>query len=235
MPRNPPWAFEELVLALDLYVSSPRARQVKTDPGISDLSGLLQRLPLALERPDPERFRNPNAVYLKLQNFKAVDPGYDGQGMRRGAGAREDELFKRFADSPGELADLAHRIRAAAEDPGLRTAPEDENQGEAFPEGRLLFRLHKTRERRYADRKKRAVLKATGSLACEVCGFDFHARYGELGRGFAECHHTRPLALGERLTRLADLVIVCANCHAMLHRGPQPPSVAQLRQLLAAP
>jgi predicted HNH restriction endonuclease len=27
---------------------------------------------------------------------------------------------------------------------------------------------------------------------------------------------------------------VCPNCHAMLHSGEQPPSVEQLRQIVAA-
>jgi predicted HNH restriction endonuclease len=61
------------------------------------------------------------------------------------------------------------------------------------------------------------------SLKCEVpgCGFDFEAVYGELGRDYAQVHHLKPL--GDRTTpsetKLNDLAIVCANCHAMIHRG----------------
>ena len=63
-------------------------------------------------------------------------------------------------------------------------------------------------------------MDAEGALRCEGCGFDFAATYGELGHGFAECHHVVPLAdlrAGSR-TRLSDLVILCANCHRMIHR-----------------
>jgi predicted HNH restriction endonuclease len=78
------------------------------------------------------------------------------------------------------------------------------------------------------------VLRATGSLVCEVsgCGFDFFRTYGELGREFAECHHRVPLSLlaGVRETRLEDLAIVCANCHRMLHRGKL--TIAELEVLL---
>jgi predicted HNH restriction endonuclease len=62
-----------------------------------------------------------------------------------------------------------------------------------------------------------------GRLFCEVpgCGFDFETVYGELGSGFAEVHHLRPL--GEPAqpvsTTLADLAVVCANCHRMIHRS----------------
>lgn len=62
-----------------------------------------------------------------------------------------------------------------------------------------------------------------GRLFCEVpgCGFDFETTYGELGNGFAEVHHLRPLGeLGRPVsTTLRDLAVVCANCHRMVHRG----------------
>ncbi len=82
-----------------------------------------------------------------------------------------------------------------------------------FVEGEVLTRLHLIRERSTdaVRRKKERVLSETGRLACEACGFDFSEVYGPLGEGFAECHHTQPLAnlAGERATRLTDLAIVC--------------------------
>jgi 5-methylcytosine-specific restriction protein A len=58
--------------------------------------------------------------------------------------------------------------------------------------------------------------------------------YGQLGEGFAECHHTCPLAElpGERATRLAGSAVVCANCHRMLHRGRRRATVEELRLLI---
>jgi hypothetical protein len=92
-------------------------------------------------------------------------------------------------------------------------------------EGREFFRMHRMRERNrdLAQAKKHQVQRATGRLACEVCGFDFHQVYGALGRDYAQCHHTTPISQykpGQK-TRLKDLAIVCANCHCMLHRGPE--------------
>jgi hypothetical protein len=102
-------------------------------------------------------------------------------------------------------------------------------------EGRVLLRLHKVKERKPAlvRAKKQTVWAATGRLVCEVCDFDFAAVYGELGSGFAECHHNQPLAeaAAERLTTLADLAVVCANCHRMLHRRPWR-AVGELRELV---
>jgi hypothetical protein len=103
-------------------------------------------------------------------------------------------------------------------------------------EGRRLLKLHYIRERkpRIASRKKKSVLKATGCLSCEACGFDFAAVYGKLGQGFAECHHRLPLAdyEVEAPTLLEDLAIVCANCHRILHRSRPMTSVEDLRSLI---
>jgi hypothetical protein len=82
--------------------------------------------------------------------------------------------------------------------------------------------------------KKDVVLKATGRLACEACDLDFAERYGELGEGFIECHHTVPLGRGsERVTSLSDLALLCPNCHRMIHRPARVLTVAELRERLA--
>jgi 5-methylcytosine-specific restriction protein A len=104
-------------------------------------------------------------------------------------------------------------------------------------EGQRLLRLHWERERKpeLSKAKKQAVLVTIGRLACEACDFDFASVYGELGAGFAECHHVSPLSEleGPRETTLDDLAIVCANCHRMLHKRPWR-RVDELRALLQA-
>jgi predicted HNH restriction endonuclease len=97
----------------------------------------------------------------------------------------------------------------------------------SFEEGHRShqFRLHRSREWALRNLKINAALAASpdGRLRCEVpnCGFDFEATYGQIGKGFIEVHHVRPLSEvdGPTVTRLEDLAIVCANCHAMIHRG----------------
>lgn len=56
---------------------------------------------------------------------------------------------------------------------------------------------------------------------CVVCDFDFAERYGELGRGYIHVHHLVPISsIGKnyQIVPEKDLVPVCPNCHAMLHR-----------------
>lgn len=94
-------------------------------------------------------------------------------------------------------------------------------------EGRIHKRLsiHRSREQSLRAAKLEAAIaqSSDGRLHCEVpgCGFDFEAIYGELGAGFAEVHHLRALAEmdGPVETTLADLAVVCANCHRMIHLG----------------
>ena len=92
-----------------------------------------------------------------------------------------------------------------------------------FPEVREMYRLHRSHERsaRVVPLKKEAALSQHRGLPCEVCGCNFEEEYGAVGRGFIECHHIVPVGLlGQHsATRLEDLVLVCPNCHRMLHRG----------------
>jgi putative restriction endonuclease len=94
---------------------------------------------------------------------------------------------------------------------------------ESFPEGRIVFRLHRLRERNKAvvEEAKARFKEKHKRLFCEACRFDFEETYGkELGEGFIEGHHTRPLATltCEQKTKVSDIALVCSNCHRMLHR-----------------
>ena len=89
------------------------------------------------------------------------------------------------------------------------------------------------RERNPAARK--ACIDIHG-CKCAVCTLDFSLRYGEIGRDFIHVHHHKPISAtdGEYLVDPRhDLIPVCPNCHAMLHRRrPEPFSVDELRRVL---
>jgi hypothetical protein len=102
---------------------------------------------------------------------------------------------------------------------------------------RLVAHLQVERDRGLVEKKKRAVLRARGKLACEVCHFDFAKHYGRLGEGFCEVHHRSALSKtdGECVTKLEDLAILCSNCHRMLHRRGDVISIEKLRKILTSP
>jgi hypothetical protein len=98
----------------------------------------------------------------------------------------------------------------------------------------LVSHLRRERDTKLVESKKNFA-QANGKLICEACEFDFEQRYGKLGSGFCEVHHTKPLAEGERVTSLADLAILCSNCHRMIHRTSPMMSVDAFRQMHLKP
>lgn len=73
-------------------------------------------------------------------------------------------------------------------------------------------------ERNPIARKKCIELQGDN---CAVCSMNFGEVYGDIGEGFIHVHHITPLhEIGETYTidYGKDLVPVCPNCHAMLHR-----------------
>jgi 5-methylcytosine-specific restriction protein A len=84
------------------------------------------------------------------------------------------------------------------------------------------------------DRKKAQFLKSHQRLFCEACGLDFEQKYGERGAGFIECHHTKPVSELEAgdSTKNADLVLLCSNCHRVVHRRKPWLSFEDLKALV---
>ena len=67
------------------------------------------------------------------------------------------------------------------------------------------------------------AIKAYGNkYCCEICGFNFEEVYGNIGKNFIHVHHIMPLSTirkNYKINPAKDLVPVCPNCHAMLHRN----------------
>ncbi len=65
-----------------------------------------------------------------------------------------------------------------------------------------------------------------------MCKFDFAATYGELGDGYCEAHHLKPLSEsnGKAKTKLKDLAIVCSNCHRIIHRKKKMLDIKKLKE-----
>jgi len=83
---------------------------------------------------------------------------------------------------------------------------------------------------RDASARRRCIQR--WGVHCNVCGFNFAARYGEVGEGFIHVHHlVKVSAVGSeyQLNPEVDLRPVCANCHSMLHRRDPPLTIEELR------
>jgi hypothetical protein len=103
---------------------------------------------------------------------------------------------------------------------------------ETFTEGAVQGVLVNVYERDPLARK--ACIDHYGA-GCQACDFDFGQRYGEIGEGFIHVHHRKPLSeIGAQyqVDPIKDLLPVCPNCHAMIHRTFPPLSIDELRTLL---
>lgn len=234
--RNPPWSRDELIVALEFYLRHSPSIPDKRSTAIAELSNFLNRLGKELHGETSATYRNPSAVYLKMMNLRRFDTEYAGRGMRRG-NKDEEAVWNLYSADRLKLVQVTEGIKSLvlSEDPlpPKEVVSGEEEQGE---EGQLLTRAHRYRERdsRLVKRKKDRVLSETGTLRCAVCDFDFSTVYGKHGRGFIECHHTRPLSdlrPGEK-TKLSDLSLVCSNCHRMIHWKRPWLTVEQLKAVV---
>lgn len=237
--QNPNWTRDELILSVEFYKRYAPSIPGKTDSRLIALSDEIRAVAESLGLHGDETFRNPNGVYMKLMELRKYDADYEGKGLGRKLRAIEQEVWN-LSDS--EIVSATRLIRAAL----LEIEHEDVAKtivAEAWEpeivdaaEGALVTRLHRYRERsrRITNAKKKQFIKRHGRLYCEACRFDFVETYGERGSGFIECHHIVPVSTMEpdRKTKLSELVLVCANCHRMIHSKRPWLEVEQLKALL---
>ena len=50
--------------------------------------------------------------------------------------------------------------------------------------------------------------------------FDFEKNYGDIGADFIEAHHTIPVSemKENHMTSSEDFILLCSNCHRMIHK-----------------
>jgi 5-methylcytosine-specific restriction enzyme A len=232
--RNPNWHRDEIILALDLYFDKNIGPIDSGNPKIIALSRLLNKLPILNHKPGSQTFRNPNGVTLKLSNFKALDPNYSGKGMEAYS-KLDKEVFDEFRLDIKRLHRIANEIRQVSENPELsnEVSKIENSEIDSVKEGQVLYKLHKARERdrRIVEAKKEKIMKEKGYLKCEACDFDFEKTYGQIGKGFIECHHLIPLSnfQANKKTSLEDLALLCSNCHRMIHRDLSIATISEFK------
>lgn len=110
---------------------------------------------------------------------------------------------------------------------------DNELENTEYVEGKPYVQYGIKYERNQALRNEAIKLHGT---TCKVCGFDFKAKYGDLGEGFIEIHHLKPMfSIKKEVTvdPLKDLVPLCSNCHKMIHRNAkQPLTIKELTKIV---
>ena len=187
------------------------------------------------DRPDGARLRRAVKWLARRVPKSEVEPD-----LQSSIGLTQHTVFQPGAE------DAARRILQIAShgrDPGPRSrqspalsgdeAGVESEDGHEIPEGAK----HRVMVNRYErDPVARSRCLEHFGYGCQVCGLSFEERYGDVGREFMHVHHKTPLSEiadhdNHVVNPLEDLVPVCPNCHAMLHRPEgQTLTVEELRQ-----
>ena len=111
------------------------------------------------------------------------------------------------------------------------TIQEGDEPLEMHYEDATQFRMHKRIERNAGLSKR---VKQLLGYTCQVCNTNFEQRYGDIGKGYIEAHHLRPLASlkGKKIAMdpKKDFAVLCANCHRMIHRSGCVDNIAQFKK-----
>ena len=117
-----------------------------------------------------------------------------------------------------------------------KTYVELTQEDDEFSEGKILLKNHLQRERnvKLIELSKKKFIEKHGHLFCEICGFDFEEVYGELGKKFIEAHHIKPVSqmTENEKTNIDDIVMVCSNCHSMIHRKKPWLTVDKIKSII---
>ena len=99
-------------------------------------------------------------------------------------------------------------------------------------EEKKKLRFHKSFER---NQKLSKEAKKIHGYTCMACGFNYEEKYGEIGEDYIEAHHLIPFAELNENTDLSpkkDVVVLCANCHRMIHRFEDTSNINKFKKLI---
>jgi 5-methylcytosine-specific restriction protein A len=172
----------------------------------------------------------PAQGFLKLLDYGRIDISLEAVVLQE----PWNTLF-----TPEELTVAQKRLQkysnVSAHAPVLIPAPltvGEEESDERFSEGQVSQVMVNAYER---NPHARAACIAHYGARCYVCHMDFGERYGPTVKGFIHVHHLCPLsAIGEEyeVDPVADLRLVCPNCHAVIHSRQPPYAMEEVRRLL---
>lgn len=107
--------------------------------------------------------------------------------------------------------------------------------------GTSVIETRKYAYHRKIERNRTAARQAKKfhGTRCQACALDFGERYGDLGKGFIEAHHLRPIATLEEgipvtYDLATDFAVLCSNCHRMIHRFSDPTNLVAFRSFINA-
>ena len=200
---------DEAILALDVLLSSGQKRLKPDCKEIVELSKLLNELPIIPQEQRGEIFRNCHGIAHQLDMFcSTFSQGTKGCHV----GAIFYQVAEEFANKSNELHSIANAIKRN-KDYFQGFAFGNDTEIYSFPEGALLSHLHRLIEQRDGS-------KVIHAASCEICRLDLSEVYRDIPGNFMQLHLTVPITEldSRKKYKPDDFIIVCPNCHAVIHQ-----------------
>lgn len=212
-----------------------------------------------MERPEFRTFGKFSRWYYfpKIRQFapnkyigfiRGADDKYSKKGHGADTKMRLDDWFDEVPQDSKRYKKLAKMLNQYASDVGKGiskklasgggiyiprgTVVDSSDSEQEYSEGAQSQALITTYER---NKKARKVCLNYHGYACKACDMDFEEVYGRLGREFIHVHHLREVSSAGKEYKLnpkKDLIPLCPNCHAMVHRKSPPMPVEKLKRVL---
>lgn len=132
------------------------------------------------------------------------------------------------------LMEAGMRERAPGTEAMRSQTPQPDDDFESGEEGSRTLRYLTTYER---DPRNRKQAIAIHGLRCKACDLNMGERYGPDAEGLIHVHHVVPISTYDaprKIDPATELVPVCPNCHAVIHRKKTSTlSISDLRAVLA--
>jgi hypothetical protein len=178
-------------------------------------------------------FNVPHKVFLKLANFRRVNPDSSTFDVNNYFVLSNDSPVKEKLSTQYAC---GYVYKMKVHNISNNQLDSDTQEARGFLEGKRRLVQHITIERnsRLIKEAKENFKRIHGRLFCEVCNLDFEKVYGELGQDYIEGHHKVPLSqlTSETESTIDDIALLCSNCHSMIHRKKECLSVEELRQIV---
>jgi 5-methylcytosine-specific restriction enzyme A len=115
---------------------------------------------------------------------------------------------------------------------GETVFPDEVDSDQKYSEGKTKKVIVNSYERNHLARQE--CIEHFG-LNCQVCDFNFEEKFGELGKNFIHVHHIIDIStIGKEysVNPIKDLIPVCPNCHAMLHKQKPAYTISELKSTM---
>ena len=198
---------------------------------VSDINRISKHYPKSIakhEKIDIYSITNTNEVRKILGKYKPGGLKPDGKDPTRYISAvkayfefLDDEIKKEPESSQTSEFHFHEKI-----------SPQDVKDKEGAFKTVIVNRYERSRKARLECLK---YYRDKGAVKCEVCSFDFEKIYGERGKDFIHIHHKIPISDIKKEYEIdykEDLIPVCPNCHAMIHRTRTALSIENLKQII---